>query len=77
MNPETKARLENVVAAATTEQIIGFADNFAGAAGWSWESIDEARAFVLGTIEQSMIEDGPDGPCPDVETAAALLGVTL
>ena len=74
MTPETRTRLENVVAAATAKQVLGFAENFSGCA---WESVDEARTFALGIIEQSMIEDGPDGPCPDVETAAALLGVAL
>lgn len=74
MTPETRTRLENVVAAATAEEVLGFAENFGGC---TWESVNEARTFVLGIIEQSMVEDGPDGPCPDVETAAALLGVTL
>ena len=75
MTAETRTRLENVVAAATADQVLSFADNFGGCD--EWESVDDARAYVLGIIEQSMVEDGPGGPCPDVETAAALLGVAL
>lgn len=75
MDNETRTRLRNLVDAAPSEALRDFAADHGMVNDAS--SMDEIRAFVFGAFEQAILEEGADGPCPDVETAAVILGVAL
>jgi len=72
---ETMTRLRNLIDAAPAEALRDFAADH----GMFDDDapLDDVRRFVFGAFEQAILEDGADGPCPDVETAAQILGVAL
>lgn len=75
MDSETRTRLRNLIDAAPAEALRDFAADHGMFEDDS--PMDEVRLFCFGAFEQAILEEGASGPCPDVETAAQILGVVL